>query len=165
MSRLVMVLLGSVVVVMLVVLYPATGLPSGRSIPDHVLQALQSAEQFEMLSLDPQRPREKPAEEFHSWKVLGRTRVEVASREKIVEALKSGVFWHNSTSYRCFNPRHGIRLTRGAQTMDLVICFECRQVEVYIKDERAEGFLVSGSPQSVFDETLRSARVPLPPEK
>lgn len=30
-----------------------------------------------------------------------------------------------------FNPRHGIRVTRAEVTTDYLICFECRQVQVW----------------------------------
>jgi hypothetical protein len=45
-------------------------------------------------------------------------------------------------------------------TVDLVICFECLSVEVYIGDKRAEkGFLTTGDPQEVFDAVLKAAGV------
>ncbi len=164
MSRLLIVLLVAIAAVMLAALWPLPGLPSGRSIPDPVLKELQSAERFEVISLDPRR-RGDPLDEYHGWKVLGRTWVGGARREKLVEALKSGVFWQGNIIFNCFVPRHGIRLIRGFQVVDLVISFECRQVQVYVPDEQADGFLISGSPQLVFNEILRGARIPLPAGK
>ena len=61
----------------------------------------------------------------------------------------------------CFNPRHGIHVVRGETVHDLVICFECLQVEVFENGQPAKGFLVSDSPQSVFEDALRAANVPL----
>ena len=64
----------------------------------------------------------------------------------------------------CFSPRHGIRVTRHGRVTDVVICFECRQVRVYRDGHSVASFLTSASPQPVFDDVLRQANVPLPPE-
>ena len=62
----------------------------------------------------------------------------------------------------CFNPRHGIRLIGGGETTDLVICFECLQVQVFVDGRRPGGFLTSASPQPAFDQVLLAAGIALP---
>jgi hypothetical protein len=51
----------------------------------------------------------------------------------------------------CFNPRHGLRLTKGNQVVDL-----------FVDGERDVGFLTTGLPQKEFDASLAAARVRLP---
>ena len=61
----------------------------------------------------------------------------------------------------CFIPRHGIRMTSGRDTVDLVICFECLSVNVYVNDKREKGFLTTRDPQPTFDAVLKAAGVKL----
>ena len=66
-------------------------------------------------------------------------------------------------SAACFNPRHGIRATHDGKTVDLVICFECFSLQVFLGDTKA-GALTTDSPPPTFDRVLRKAKVPLPPK-
>jgi hypothetical protein len=131
-------------------------------IPEWARAALEKADQFELLSLDPDRRQEKPKDDFHGWKVLGRTQVKDAdTRKKLVAALKKGVGANDGAVANCFNPRHGIRAVHEGKTIDFAICFECLQVKAYAEEKREGGFLTTGSPQPVFDQVLREAGVPL----
>lgn len=131
-------------------------------IPTGVVAVLEDADQFELLSIDPDRPQERPRDDFHGWKVLGRSQIKDAeTRKKLLSALKKGVGENDGTAAACFDPRHGIRATHEGRTVDLVICFECFQVQFYVGEKREGGFLTTGSPQTVFDQVLRDAGVPL----
>jgi hypothetical protein len=103
-----------------------------------------------------------PPDHFHGWRVLGRTTItDQATQRKLNEALRAGARENSGAAAACFNPRHGVHVTRADKTYDLVICFECLQVQAFEAGQRTEGFLVSESPQPVFDEVLRAAGVPL----
>ena len=131
--------------------------------PPGVLRDLEKADEFVLYSLDPRRQAEEPKDGFHGWLVLGRTQItDAGARKKLVAALEQGVREHDGSIAHCFNPRHGIRATRAGKSVDLVICFECFQVEVFTAGQPDKGFLVSASPQQVFDEALRQADIPLP---
>ena len=133
-----------------------------NDIPAGTIAALQHADRYELLSLDPGRVTDPPPDHFHGWRVLGRTTItDQATRTKLNEALRAGAREHSGAAVRCFNPRHGVRVTRADKAYDLVICFECLQVRTFEAGQRTEGFLVSASPQPVFDEVLRAAGVPL----
>jgi hypothetical protein len=135
---------------------------AGSKMPASAKAVLEQADQFELLSIDPHRPQEKPQDDFHGWKVLGRIQIKDAeTRNKLLAALKKGVNDNDGIAAACFDPRHGIRVTHEGKTMDLVICFECFQVQVYAAEKREHDFLTTGSPQRVFDEVLRDAGVPL----
>jgi hypothetical protein len=153
-------LLGTGAVLLLVA--PA-GAARDNQIPAAALGALQKAERFELWSLNPERPRVKPKDAFHGWRVLGKTQVKDAStRRKLIAALQKGVAENDGRVANCFNPRHGIRVIFKKKTVDFVICFECFQVQVFGTDKRAGGFLTTGSPQAAFDQVLRETGVPLP---
>jgi hypothetical protein len=130
-------------------------------IPDEARVILEHADQFELLSLNP-RLQEGPRERsFHGYLVLGKTVVRDAEDQKyIVSAFERGVAENGGVAAACFNPRHGIRANSGGRRVDFVICFECRQVQVF--GPVNSQFLISASPQQFFDQILRAANVPLP---
>lgn len=134
----------------------------GSKIPEPARTALEGADQLELLSIDPSRRRETSADDFHGWRVLGRTQVQDAdARKRLAAALRKGAGESDGSVAACFSPRHGVRATHAGKTVDLVICFECLQVKVYSADEPDGSFLTAGSPQPVFDQILREAGVPL----
>jgi hypothetical protein len=133
-----------------------------NKIPDEARAILEKAEQIELLSLDPARSEEKPKDDFHGWKVLGKAVVKDAEvRKKLVAAFKKGVEENKGEVADCFNPRHGIRATHDGKTADFVICFECFQSRVYVGDKKLDGFLNTDSPEAVFDKVLKDEKVPL----
>jgi hypothetical protein len=134
-----------------------------NQIPEDLRAVLEKGEQFELLSLSPELLKEKPKDAFHGWKVLGKTTLKDAeARQKLVAALQKGAKENVGNVKECFNPRHGIRVTHEGKTTDLVICFECFQVQVYRGEKQGNGFPTTGSPQAAFDGALKEAKVPLP---
>lgn len=124
--------------------------------------ALDTAEQYELLSLDPERADAPSPDLFHDYRVLGKTVItDRATRARLDKALRGGVK-RAFSRVRCFSPRHGIRVTTGGQTTDIVICFECAQVQVWNGSQRIADWDTGASPQPVFDNVLREANVPLP---
>ena len=124
---------------------------------------LEGAEQFELLSINPDRRAPKASDNFHGWNVLGRTTVKDANiRKKLVAAFRKGVEENDGVVAACFNPRHGIRATFEGKSVDLVICFECFQTEVYAGGFSSERKLLNtNSPEPAFDGVLKAASVPL----
>jgi hypothetical protein len=138
-------------------------------IPEAVDRLFDKAETFELYSLDPERKFDKGGkvvevkDGFHGWQVLGKTLVKgEVERKRLADALRLGAEDNFGMAALCFIPRHGLRLKGGGKTVDLVICFECLQVQVYADNEKPEGFLTTGEPQEVFDATLKAAGVKLP---
>lgn len=134
------------------------------ALPIEDQQVLDKGQKFILYSLhprpmevDPQELKTKPV--FHGYMVLGQTQVTAANtRKRLLDALYDVV--GAGVPNMCFNPRHGIRAIRGNKTVDLVICFECKQVEIY--DEGGKrATTVAGSPLPVFDKVLTKAKVPL----
>jgi len=139
--------------------------PAGNELADGLLDALEKAHRFELLSLDPQRMREPSSSAFHGWEVLGSLVVsDRTARAQLIRALVVGVEESLSIVVACFNPRHGIRVGSGNRTTDFVICFECLRVRVYVDGKEIESFPTSGSPEKEFDEVLLDAAVPLAPK-
>ena len=141
----------------------ALGCGSGKRLPAAADQALSNSSSFEVLSLNPDPHAEKTdGKEMHGWNVLGDTAIkDSGTRTKLIAALKAGVAENDGAVAACFNPRHGIKVTDGGKTHDFVICFECYQVQWYIDGNKADGFLITDSPQPTFDQALMDADVPL----
>ena len=128
-------------------------------IPEPAATILGHADHFELLSLDP-RPQWEPAEgDFHRYKVLGTAVIEDAeTRKKIVSAFKRAVAENQDYVAACFNPRHGIRVTRNGKQVDFVICFQCAQAEVF--GEVYTRLLIANSARALFDSVLRDKGIP-----
>ena len=128
-----------------------------KTIPADAKTLLEQAERFELYSLDPDPSKrdESSPNAFQRWKVLGSTTILNAdTRKALVTALKKGVEENQGMVAACFNPRHGIRVTKGDKTADFVICFECYRAQVYFEKEKAQGFLVTRSPEPEFNRVL-----------
>jgi len=140
----------------------AQGDSRGNKIPEHAREILENATQFELLSIGHNPSRSNSAQDFQGWHVLGKTTVEDPStRKRLIAALLKGVEENKGDSMKCFNPRHGIRVTGHGVTADFLICFECFQVMVYVAGEKEQRFLITDSPADVFNQTLEQAKIPL----
>ena len=133
-----------------------------------VERLLDHAETFEVYSLDPTVDTRLPsegrpsAENFHEWKILGKSEVkEAADRKKLVDALRQAAEDNAGTTTGHFWPRHGLRLRSGKEMADLVICFQCLSIQVYVNGNMSKGFLTTGDPQKEFDAVLRAAGLEL----
>jgi hypothetical protein len=141
-----------------------------NKLPDRAKTILDKAKSYELFSLDPRKDEEKEEkgkDNFHGYKVLGKTTVKDAKdREKLLTALAKGIKESKGEIAKCFDPRHGIRATHDGQTVDLVICFECLQVYVYYGkgDKRAANVLTTRSPEATLDKILKDAGVKLSPK-
>ena len=134
-------------------------------VPAEVLDILNKAEQLEVLSLHPLPDKEKSKEYFHSYPVLGKAIVkDEKARKALVEALETGAKENKGIAANCFNPRHGLRAKAGDKTVELVICFQCMQVEYVIGDKKKAGFLITKSPEPLFDKVLKDAGAKLAPK-
>ena len=146
-----------------------------RVVPGDCRRVLEQPDQFTLFSLDPYTLVRDPETgegvygcsggRFHGFVVLGHTAVEDAARRaELLHALYEG-FAGAIRPRPCYEPRHGIRATRGKQAVDLVICFTCSPVQVY-PDAASDCFSwykVSASPRPFFDQVLTQAGVPLCP--
>jgi len=117
---------------------------------------LEESDKFELLSLAPARNLESADGDFHGYGVLGKVIItDPQIRKRLVSAFERGIEENQGEIAACFNPRHGIHLTRNGNREDFVICFECRQAYLYGVVETH--VLISASPQPVFDKALLAA--------
>src|SRR5262249_35691856 len=101
---------------------------------------------------------------FHNRKVLGETEIkDPKRRSELLEALYKGVEPYETGDWAlpdCFFPRHGIKATDGTNWVELVICFECKQI-VEDSNKGHTSTMVTDEPRDLFNRTLQEAGVPL----
>ncbi|HEY2589135.1 MAG TPA: hypothetical protein VGI81_25555 [Tepidisphaeraceae bacterium] len=128
------------------------------------LRPLDGAERYELFSLEPWMGVPAPgAGWFCNHAILGRVVItDRAVQDRLNTALRAGAWESDGSVGACFNPRHGIRVTHAGVNTDYLICFECRQVQVWRDGKLSHTFLTAPTPQPPFDDVLRAAGVPLP---
>jgi hypothetical protein len=124
-------------------------------IPAAAAAILKQPDQFELLFLNPQLQQEPAGADYHGFRVV-RTVVinDAETRQRLVSSFERAIAENQGTAAACFNPRHGIRVTRNHKQVEFVICFECNRVRVFgvVRGE----FLVTNSAQASFDSVLRN---------
>jgi hypothetical protein len=123
---------------------------------------LDSPDDFELISLDPDHEAPKAKDQFHGWNVLGKVSItDRGEQATLRQALYQGVRENKDGMVAgCFIPRHGLRVTRDGKTVELVICFQCMSMQVF--GVKTRSLLTTSSPANVFNEVLRDKGVPLP---
>jgi hypothetical protein len=126
-------------------------------IPEEILMVLDNAQEIELYSLDPK--------DIGKAKELGKTVIKNADvRKKLVAEFKSGVEDSIGLAALCFNPRHRLKAKYKDKVIDLVICFECLQVQYSLDGKETRTLLISSKPQALFDNILKDAGVELAPK-
>jgi hypothetical protein len=140
----------------------AAGVLLWPRLPRVASNALNEPGQYEVLSLEPSPPSPPSPDLFHGYRILGTTVVgDETTRRRLNDALRGGVRWVLADRPRCFTPRHGVRIVRGLESTDFVICFECAQVQMWRGAQKLADWPTDSSPQVIFDDVLRKASVPL----
>jgi WG containing repeat len=130
----------------------------GNGIPVAAAAVLEQADHFELLSLNPDYQRIAAEGDFHGYRVLRTVVIDnPETRKKLVSTFQQAVAENQGIEAACFNPHHGIRVTRKEKQADFVICFECNQVHVLGVVQGT--FLITRSAQPLFDSVLRSKGV------
>ena len=137
---------------------PRAALPDASSkLPAAVLDIVENADQFEIMALHPSPHSEdgKPTEsdDFHGYKILARAMVDAtAEQDEVITHLYQGMLDSAGIVAACFNPRHGIRATRGKKTVDFVICYECLSMQVRGPGDVTENVLTTQEPGVALTE-------------
>ena len=131
-------------------------------VPEAVSTALKGDCEVELYSLNPERLDVAPESSFHGWEVLGSAKLDDDEAREIVEGFKSGLASAPDYVAGCYNPRHGLRISGREEVVDLVICFQCVQIYVYVGEERIANLSTSASPRQLFDKIVAEHRLPMP---
>ena len=115
-----------------------------RAKPGGVLAALANPDRVELIALHPyphQIKEDEQMDRMHGYGVLGRAVMsDDASANTLLAGIEIGIIEaSDGLTVDCFNPRHGLRATVGQTLWELVICYECRSMQVYRDGEHVDG--------------------------
>ncbi|MGH7977918.1 MAG: hypothetical protein ACREE6_00985 [Limisphaerales bacterium] len=134
-------------------------------LPPDVQKVLENADTFTLFSINPEPDYEHKAKRtFQDHEILGQLKIRsTATRKELIDALNEGISAAGLWGMQCFNPRHAIRAEKGDKTVELLICFECRQI--YITSSWATNVILTTTtpnPAATFNKVLKRAGIPLP---
>jgi hypothetical protein len=135
----------------------STGGDARSGVPATVWTALEHAERYEVLSLDPS-PAQALAD-FHGYRVLARVSVtDAQTRQAVSAALRAGVRPQNSNIVLAcmFMPRHAVVAVCDGHEYDLLLCFACHQAGL-IGAPVGGGLVVSDDVRPPLEAVLESA--------
>lgn len=141
-----------------------------RRLPPEVRAVIEQSERLELLSIWPSHgTTEKPpvtvVGEFRGYPLLGRLPVTNAVvHQEVVKEFLASMDKSNGSKALCFMPRHAIRLKRGSDELDLLVCYECRYIVAHRGNDQWE-VGVSGSSKVLLNRLLTEASIPLAPEE
>jgi hypothetical protein len=100
---------------------------------------------------------------FHGWGVVASAAPSDANSEATIsQSLAKIVSAHTEGQYACFSPHHGLTLTNGGESYDVLLCFDCSQYIVFTLDS-AIVFLDSFNARSekeTWEQVFRAADLP-----
>jgi hypothetical protein len=140
-------------------------------LPPELNDFLRTADSFILFSIEPIPGGQAPSTNtFCGRIVVGQLTIRrPETRANLIDALDKGiraippsppgvpVFLPD-----CFFPRHGIRAIKGDETVELLICFECSQVQVSSNKNRSWFFMTDKKPATTFNGILKRNHIALP---
>ncbi|HSI10507.1 MAG TPA: tetratricopeptide repeat protein [Chthoniobacter sp.] len=132
-------------------------------LPTEVIAGLEGTPAITLYSLQPWGGPDIPEWDFHRHHVLGQVALDKAQAQIAIGALKDAVSAGNANLHSgcLINPRHALRFQADGHTFDILICYQCGQLEVY-KDDQSLRFsgMIGGKPE-VLNNLLKAAAIPL----
>jgi len=113
-----------------------------------------------LYSLDPKFTAVDDSDHFHGYRILGSSEI-TASDEKAALILSlSNAISHGLYVSMCFEPQHGLRIINDAETVDLVICFSCLQIQPFNFNGN-KMFGTAGYPFAAYNAILERHGLPV----
>jgi hypothetical protein len=99
--------------------------------------------------------------------VLGKVAItDPTMRREVLDAVRADIRARNVTQWKCFCPRHVLRLVKGETVVDVVICYECHNYEMHQNGVRLTGLTpaIGDDSRPLLNRILTGAGVPLAPD-
>lgn len=106
----------------------------------------------------------KGQELLYGTPVLGRVEItDRARRREIIAAVNGDIRSGHPMQTKCFYPRHVLRVVKKGKTMDVVICFECHNYELYQDGRSTPGGTpsIGENSKQLLNKILTEAGVPI----
>ncbi len=123
-----------------------------EAFPSNSYQTFSNGKKLTLYSIEPFKKFEN-SEKFLNYSVISKSEIHDGSFQKF---LKHAFLNDASTTLQgaaCFNPRHGLRISDGSETLDILICYECGNFATIFGDKKGEGNLI-GTSKALLDNAL-----------
>lgn len=101
---------------------------------------------------------------LHGYPVLGKVEViDIQRKQEILQAVKEAVRTNSEPEAACFIPRHALRVEKAGVTVDMLICFQCRNYTVVQENDQGKPRTgrISSAAKPLLNQVLSDADVPL----
>lgn len=121
-------------------------------------QALANVKEWELLSIEP-LPVENSPSNLQGHEILGKM---ISKDLKLFANLFASMEDQTAAKACAFSPRHAVRAVAENRRFEILICFECGDVWVFVDGSlRNRSIGISKDLETTLDATLKSAGVPL----
>ncbi len=129
-------------------------------LPAEALQALHSGNRVTLYSLEPWGDPDEHVARLQEFQILGQANLTHAQASSAIAAFESAVAKSDGISASCFDPRHALRIQHNGHTYDFLLCYACRQLQIYRDGKWLAETNAIGTPKALND-LLTSLHIPL----
>jgi hypothetical protein len=133
---------------------------SGNEFPAEVAHLLRSADKATLYSLEPWEEPAPTEATLHGFKIIGQMDLDRGLKKTVIARFKKAISSRTEPIALCFDPRHALRVTSGAESYDLLLCYACGQLEIFSADRLIADLSAHGTAKKL-DAILSAAHVPL----
>ncbi|MBB5036962.1 hypothetical protein [Prosthecobacter dejongeii] len=107
-----------------------------NKLPSEVLESIKKSPTVIFLSLEPKPENLSEDDPAHrvtlkDYPILGSFQLNNEQKHLVADTLSTQVPIFALEASKCFDPRHAIRIEKGSETMDLLICYDCGWIEIH----------------------------------
>jgi TPR repeat protein len=137
--------------------------PAPPKLPEEVLKALDSPSSITLYSIQPWGGPDLPEWDFHGHHQNGHVELKQKKAKQAIAALNDAISRGNAglESLCLINPRHALRVISSGNTYDILICYECGQLELYKNDQPLPFSGSIGSKPDALNRLLQQSGIPL----
>ena len=103
---------------------------------------------------------------FEGHGVLGKIPLEGSQAAAAAAEFRHTLIWIlpspviSFSAAMCFNPRHGLRIESRGHEYDFLLCYECRQMDIFRDGKQIAHLFIRGSP-TALNALLTQAHIPI----
>jgi TPR repeat protein len=132
-------------------------------LPEEVLKALDRPSSITLYSIQPWGGPDLPEWDFHGHHQNGHVELKPKQAKQAIAALNDAISKGavGLESLCLINPRHALRVISSGNTYDILICYECGQLELYKNDQPLRFSGSIGSKPDALNRLLQQDGIPL----
>ena len=127
-----------------------------KAFPDTSSTVFENGQQMSVFWIDPPQSSQVPMT-FHGCHVR-RERIitDPKLKAELRAAVNEAIANNSGIAGKCFIPHHGLRVSQGIQSVDLVICFDCHRLAVYSGQKSRSSIITpTQSTEVLFNRVLK----------